>query len=251
MRTDAQPIGHTIEWFETLPSTNEYAKGQPGVHGMVYAARQQTAGKGRLGKTWYSKRDEGLFLSVVLVPQLPAQALPQLTLAAGLGVCHALREVCGVDAAIKWPNDVVVQGKKLCGILTELVMEGEQTTVIVGVGINVNNGAFPQELESVATSLRLQTGVIWEQQLILQEVLRRLEQTYRLLCQQPEAVARGVADCCVNIGKQVTVTGSGLPTQGTAVGISPKGELLVRRQDGTVQAICSGEVSVRGVYGYV
>lgn len=254
-----------ILYSETVDSTNEWikrmaAEGAP--QGTTACAECQTAGKGRSGRVWVSPAGENIYFSILLRPSFPADKAPGITLVMGLSVTEALRRM-GLDVGIKWPNDVVTGGRKLCGILTELmVTPGSGYYVVVGTGINVNQTAFAGEISRTATSVRLALrenpssgngeGPV-ERSRLLSEVLEcfavnyaEYEKTGDLTGLLPAYNA-----LLMNRGRQVRIEDPKGPYLALARGIDATGALLVEKEDGVTIAVDSGEVSVRGIYGYV
>jgi BirA family biotin operon repressor/biotin-[acetyl-CoA-carboxylase] ligase len=173
-RLRARLPGRTVIWFESIPSTMPEAarlasEGAPA--GTVVVAEEQTAGQGRLGRSWYSEKESGLYVSFVLRPAAPEGALQLVTVAAGLAAQEAVERVSGVRCRIKWPNDLLADGKKCGGILCQTAEEA----VIAGIGINVNHAGFPPELAGTATSLRLLTGRITAREDLLVELAERMD----------------------------------------------------------------------------
>ena len=248
--------GQTCLCFDTLESTNDYAKEllkQEDCHGSLVVADCQTAGKGRRGRVWESQNGTTVAMSLCLEPQIPAEKVSGLTLVAALAAAEAIREICNAPVQIKWPNDLVLNHRKICGILTEMIFRGGAYGVVVGWGINVNNESFPEEIAEIAGSLRGETGKMFSREAIIAAVLQKFEQYYEcyletenlsLLKAQYEALL-------VNQGREVQVLDPASPYQGTAEGINAAGNLLVRCADGRIREVWSGEVSVRGLYGYV
>lgn len=224
--------------------------------GTVVLADCQTGGQGRMGRSFASPPGVGIYLSMIFVPPGSAQDLGLLTSYAGLAVCNALERVCGVSAQIKWPNDIIIGGKKVCGILTRLISDAETNTIthaVLGIGINVLQRQFAPELAEKAISVWQATGVEHSRaqittQLILE--LRRMLFAERWLETPPkEAIELLRARSCT-LGRSVLVVSPSDSRQGTAVDIAPSGALLV--QFGTqTETVFSGEVSVRGVLGYL
>ena len=251
---ETELLGRHVFCYGSVDSTNEEAKrralaGAP--DGSVFIAEQQTGGKGRLGRSWVSPAGTGLWFSVLLRPGVLPVRVAATTLLAGAAVCGAVRGVTGCDAGIKWPNDIVSGTKKLCGILTEMSAEMERVEfVVVGVGVNVNATAFPETLQDKATSVRLETGRPVRRVALLQEILRRFE---RLLKENAVALTPAFLEAyqasCASLGRLVGFERNGRRMTGTAVGVTPEGELRVRLADGSLENVFSGEVSVQGFYG--
>lgn len=252
-------IGREIIYFDSITSTSTYAKKaaeEPFAEGTVIIAEEQTAGRGRLGRQWISTRGKGIWMSIMLKPDiLPADA-PKLTIAAAYAVAKALRSCCRLDARIKWPNDIVVEGKKLCGILTEMSAEADEIkNVIVGIGINANleQKDFGPEVSSIATSIRLETGSAVSRKDLAASVLNEFEEVYEVFAR--EGSIKPLLDEYKNksavLGKEIRVISKKEEIVGLAVDISEEGHLVVRLGDGTIKEIMSGEVSVRGLCGYI
>ncbi len=246
-------LGKSIFCYNTVDSTNEEAKrqalaGAPG--GSLFIAEQQSKGKGRLGRSWASPIGSGLWFSLLLRSSLIPARITDVTLLAGLAVCRAIRKSTGCAAMIKWPNDIVIERKKVCGILTEMAAEMDRVDyVVVGIGINVNTEAFSKELKIKATSLRIETGIIISRVNLLQDILREFD---ALLCNQlhqEDQFLKEYRDLCVSLNRRVGFMRDNRLFSGTAVDISPAGELVVQCDDGTSFPVSSGEVTVQGVYG--
>lgn len=256
------PIGGQLIMKESTDSTNldiERAAEEGAPHGLVAVAEQQTAGKGRRGRSWVSPPGENLYFSMLLIPKLAADQASMVTLVMALAVAGAVKRA-GLDAKIKWPNDVVVNGKKICGILTELFFKKDGSYyVVIGTGINVNQKGFPEEIQETATSLyrekREQTGAdgLLDRESLLADVLQLFSCYYDRLeeCGNLSGLRREYESLLANYEQQVEVLDPKGTWKGIALGIDDVGELLVRHEDGQVEAVYAGEVSVRGIYGYV
>ena len=250
---ETKTLGKTVFSFDSIDSTNAQAKRQAlsgAPNGSLFIAERQTGGKGRLGRAWESPSGTGLWFSVLLRPDsLPVQ-VTGITLLAGLAVCRAIRKQTKAPAKIKWPNDIVIGSKKVCGILTEMAAEIDRIEyVVVGIGINVNMENFPDELSVKATSLRMECGWPVARAGLLQEILKQFEE---ILCDdidRPEAILAEYKTLCVSLNRTVGFTRNEEPVTATAVDISPAGELIVRCEDGSLLSINAGEVSVQGIYG--
>ena len=182
-------------------------------------------------------------MSLLLRPEFPPVKAPMLTLVMALAVARALREQTGVDVQIKWPNDLVVQGRKICGILTEMSIEMTWINyVVIGIGINVNQNEFPEELKDCASSLKMETGRRFRRSHLIAAVMEHFEMYYEQFLQDNELL--------VNKDRQVKILEPGNHYEAYALGINDTGELIVEKEDGSVQNIFAGEVSVRGIYGY-
>lgn len=249
-------LGRKMYYEETVDSTNlrirELAKAQAPA-GTLYGAEVQTAGRGRRGRSWHTPAGEALAMSFLLYPDCAPDRASMLSLVAGLGVAQGCQEL-GIPVQVKWPNDVVLSGKKLCGILTEMQADPEKIHfVVVGIGINVNLKEIPEELQQVATSLYQETGREWERETVMACALNHIEKNYEIFQQTADlsGLQKEYESFLVNCGRQVRIEAGKDSFTGTAMGINPMGELLVKREDGSVCPVCAGEVSVRGLYGYV
>jgi BirA family biotin operon repressor/biotin-[acetyl-CoA-carboxylase] ligase len=249
-------IGRHIVYLNKVDSTNNHAKKlalEGSIDGTVVVAGLQTAGRGRFGREWLSGED-GIAMSLILKPDAPAADVSGMTLLAGFAVCKALREITLQDCRIKWPNDIVLNGRKVCGILTELTAEAESIHhLVIGIGVNVNNDAFPQTLRDRATSLFIETGEIYSRKVIIHRILLDFEKYYlRYLADHNlSSLLEEFSGLCATIGADVTATSRGEEIAGKAVEIDPTGALVLLRPDGSRVAVISGEVSVRGINGYL
>lgn len=250
------PIGSALIVKEVTDSTNlDIRRAAEGgaLHGTVAVGEQQTAGKGRRGRAWVSPPGENLYFSMLLCPELGADKASMVTLVMALAVARAVRSI-GLDAKIKWPNDVVIGGRKICGILTELFFrEDKSFYVVVGTGINVNQRQFPEEIQATATSLYREKRELIDREGLLSRVLLYFSQYYDRLtaCGNLSGLKGEYEKLLVNLGASVEVLDPKGSWRGVAQGIDAAGELLVRHEDGNIEAVYAGEVSVRGIYGYV
>lgn len=249
--------GKEIYFYEETGSTNADAKslGEAGApHGTVVVADKQNAGRGRRGRTWESPAGKDIYFTILLRPEFPPDKAAGLTLAMALSVVQAIGAECSLEAGIKWPNDVVMNGKKICGILTEMSVERDYIQhVVTGVGINVNLEVMPEEIREAATSLFLESGKKTARAALLQAVLKKFEQNYEKYARDLD-MSSMVADydaCLVNRDSQVRILDPKGEWEGIARGINASGELLVENQAGETVTVYAGEVSVRGLYGYV
>lgn len=249
--------GTEVLYFDETDSTNteiKKAAEQNAPHGTLAVADYQSMGKGRRGRIWTSPHGVGIWMSILLRPKLHPSCASMLTLVAALAVADGLRESCKLDARIKWPNDIVVNGKKVCGILTEMSTELDCINyVVVGIGINANTITFPEELQPLATSIRLETGACVSRSLVIREVLRALERVYALFLEHGDlsGLLESYHERLANKNQVVRVLEPEHAYTGISEGINARGELLVRMEDGSLRTVISGEVSVRGIYGYV
>ena len=253
-------VGRTLQCFDELDSTNLRAKqlalaGAP--DGAVVTADCQTAGRGRMDRSFQSPRGKGVYLTALLRPDLPPERLLPVTAMAGVAVCDAVEELCGVRPGLKWPNDPVLGGKKLCGILTELSLEGETGRVqylVLGIGVNVGQtaGDFTPEVAEMATSLAMALGRSVSRPALAAAEIRALDRLYADLLEGN--LAPYLAACrrdCVNLGRTVQlISPDGTRETARALDIDDDFSLVVRGSAGEVKTVRSGEVSVRGMYGY-
>lgn len=246
-------MGQTIYFYEETDTTNNRARelaleGAP--EGTLVVAEKQTAGRGRRGKVWESPLGTGIWMSLVLRPQIMPAEASVLTLLCGLATAEAIEAKTGLSAGIKWPNDILINGKKAVGILTEMDCEmSEVHFVIPGIGINVNTASFPPEIAEIATSLYLECGKTVSRRRLVHKVLERLEEHYETFLRTGsfDAMLEDYRKHCITLGKEVHVLGRE-PFFAEALDITPEGELLVRRADnGKEEVVFSGEVSIRGV----
>lgn len=242
--------------FESLPSTNSEGAqraiaGAP--EGLCIVASEQTAGRGRLQRHWLSPKNAGLYFSIIFRPQLEQTVWPLLTLMAAVAVHDALLDAFGVETDIKWPNDLLVNGKKICGILAETVETPLGRAVVVGIGINLTNSSFPPELETVATSVENAANQKPDLEAILEALVRKLASRYEVLNQVggPEAIIREwCARSSYGGAKLVRVSGVGSNETlvGTTRGLERDGALRVETDSGEIRIVRAGDVTaVRAV----
>ncbi len=252
-------IGSHLLCLETIDSTNTEAKrraleGAP--HGLVILSEEQTAGRGRLGRSFQSPKDCGLYCSTLFRPKLSPAQVMDFTAWVAVAVCDGIEACCGVRPRIKWTNDLVLGGKKLCGILTELGLEGETHQLdylIAGIGINVSHSVedFDQEIREMATSLALETGAPVRRTQLAVCLVQALDQMYRQFPQEKEQYLRQYRADCITLGQQVQLITPVARREARAVDIDDQFRLVVELPDGSREALSTGEVSVRGMYGYV
>ncbi len=243
--------------YKEVDSTNIAAKAKAregAKEGTVLIAESQTGGKGRLGKAWESPSGTGIWMSLILRPEILPQDVSGITLVAGLAICKAIRKVTSLPAYIKWPNDIVINGKKACGILTEMSAEMDRVNyVIVGIGINVNMTSFPEHLQEIATSLKIESGAKYRRKDIVSEILMFFEEYYLEYIEEKslKEMLGEYKELCITLKKEVRIIIKGQSYQATPVDIDERGALIVENKDGNRETITSGEVSVRGIYGYI
>ena len=250
-------IGKKIVHKEITGSTNLDIKElaiNGAEEGTVVCANMQTAGRGRRGRSWVSEKGESLLFSLLLRPDVSPGKASQITLLMALAVIKVLRENYDLEAGIKWPNDIVINSKKICGILTELYPDSDgEYFIIVGCGINVAQKEIPYELQDMATSLFLERNIVLSTEELLQGVLAEFEQYYDKFLQSAtlEAFRNEYNAWLISYDKEVRVLDPKGEFVGISKGINDKGELLVQLADGSITEVYAGEVSVRGLYGYV
>ena len=252
--------GRTLHYFNETGSTNIDAKryaeeGEP--HGTTVVADMQSAGRGRRGRLWQSPAGSAIYMTIMLKPRFVPDKASMLTLVMALSVADAIVEVTGLSAGIKWPNDIVVNKKKVCGILTEMNAELDYIQyVVIGVGINVNNNSpeeFPEEIRQTATSLKIELGMQISRAALLERVLAHFEKNYDIFTKTLDlsALMEAYDARLLNLNAEVRILDPKGEYTGIARGINPAGELLVEKENGDVVPVYAGEVSVRGLYGYI
>ncbi|MGN0559154.1 MAG: biotin--[acetyl-CoA-carboxylase] ligase [Acutalibacteraceae bacterium] len=246
-------FGRKIILLDTVDSTNTYAKtcGLNGeASGTAVIAREQTNGKGRLGRTWQSQKDCGVWMSLLIRPELSPMEVSSITPLTGLAVCKTLNRLFDLKCRIKWPNDVIVGKKKICGTLTEMTAEFDAVEhIIIGIGINCDNEGFPEEIADKATSVFIETGKKPNKSELAAEILNDLEKelsacNYRLNIFN----IKEYRHLCATLGKEIRFTRGNRYISAVAVDVNPQGELVAMLSDGTTCTINSGEVTVQGIY---
>jgi BirA family biotin operon repressor/biotin-[acetyl-CoA-carboxylase] ligase len=239
----------TILRFESLPSTNTEAARQAALgvpEGLCVVAREQTAGRGRRERRWVSPKDAGLYLSVVLRPALAARDWPLITLAAALAARDALSEACALETDIKWPNDILARGRKLCGILAETSEGARGRAVILGVGVNLTRGSLPEELLDAATSVEEQTGRAPDAERLLAAFLKSLARHYDTL-HAPGGASPILSDWEARSSyardRRVRVALAGETFEGITRGLAPDGALRVETDTGQLRTVRAGDVT--------
>ena len=247
--------GKTVHFAREIDSTNLWIKRlakEGASEGTLALAEFQSAGRGRLGRSWEVPEGTSVMMSILLRPKFEPQYAPTLTLVMGMAVAKAVKNL-GFDVSIKWPNDVVVSHKKICGILTEMgVRDGKIDYAVIGVGINVNIKEFPEEMADKATSLYLESGKEFDRSQIPGLVMEAFEKYYEKFAATCDlsGLKEEYESILANYNQPVRVLAKE-PYEGVARGITDGGELLVEKTDGTIVAVSAGEVSVRGLYSYV
>jgi BirA family transcriptional regulator, biotin operon repressor / biotin---[acetyl-CoA-carboxylase] ligase len=244
-------LGSKILVFDTIDSTNDLARKyleEGALEGLVLMAESQTRGRGRMGRSWASSPGTGIYMSVLLKPKIQPQRLSQLTLLTGLAVVQAVNEFTSRKAQLKWPNDILLNGKKLSGILSEYhPTQNGGNDVIIGIGVNANHSQndFPEDLRPIATSLRIETGSPIDRQALATALIRHLDQEYNaFLRDDPPDIMKKWADHSDMFGKNISITKGNSVIHGTALRLDSQGRLLLRIKNGEEMAFDSGEVSL-------
>ena len=250
-------VGKNLICLDSVDSTNDYIKklaeeGAP--HGTLAVADYQSGGKGRRGRAWVTPHGSAIAMSILVRPQLAPEKASMMTLVAGMAVAKSVKEVTGLDVKIKWPNDVVIRGKKISGTLTEMSMElGAIHYIVIGTGINANVTEFPEEIQDIATSLILEKGEKVDRAAIICAHMEAFEDFYDRFMEYGDMtlLREDYQELLVNQNQQVRVLEPGNEYTGIARGIDELGQLLVEKEDGSMVKVYAGEVSVRGIYNYV
>lgn len=249
--------GCEVEYLDVTDSTNIQARmlGEAGApHGTLVVADKQEGGKGRRGRSWVSEPGAGIWMSVLMRPEISTRSVSMLTLVMAMAAAKGIFEETGIECQIKWPNDLVLNKKKICGILTEMSTDQmEIKYVIPGTGINISQETFPDEIRETATSLYLETGIKHDRAKIIAKVMEALEEYYEIFekTEDMSFLMEEYNKKLVNLGNEVCVLATTGDFRGISEGINKTGGLIVRLPDGSRTEVISGEVSVRGVYGYV
>ena len=242
------PLGRNILHYFRTESTNALAlklAAEGAEHGTVVVAEEQTAGRGRMGRVWYSEKSSGIYVSIILRPPLSPAAAPVLTLMAGLAAQRAVSATTGLAVDIRWPNDLLVNGKKVCGILTEMSAELDRLhAIVLGIGMNVNHRRMPADLENIATSLRMEAHRAISRVQVLVALLRELDRHYQLLLTDGKRAIteRWEAVSTFAHGKQVRVVTVAGEFRATTTGLDPSGALKVQYDDGRQESLLAGEI---------
>lgn len=249
---DTKWAGCDIVYFAQTDSTNKQARllAREGTkHGTLVIADTQSAGRGRRGRGWISPAGEGVFMSLIVRPEMPPSEVAKMSLTLALAVARAIERETGLDARIKWPNDIVIGGRKVCGLLLEMDATAEKVnSIVAGVGINVHQSVFDEEIAHTASSLDLLCGRRVSRSAIVRAFLEEFERAAALADEEMMQAYRGRS---ATIGQRVQVIGLSGTYTGTAQGITESGTLLVEADDGEVREVLAADVSVRGIMGYV
>ena len=254
---DTKWAGSNVVYYDEIDSTNNRAKeagDNKAPHGTLFVADMQVAGKGRRGRVWQSPAGSSIYMTILLYPEISPLKAPQLTLVMALAVAEGIKEVTGLDTKIKWPNDIVVNGRKICGILTEMSTEIDYINhVVIGAGINVNQDDFPEDIRKTASSLKMELGKQVKRSELIAAIMKSFEKDYEIFVKTEDlsGLQELYNSMLVNLDRDVKVLEPGNEYEAHALGINKTGELIVRTAEGEEKEIYAGEVSVRGVYGYV
>jgi BirA family biotin operon repressor/biotin-[acetyl-CoA-carboxylase] ligase len=245
-------FGRTLHVYDALDSTQTKAHElveQGAAEGTLVIAEQQTAGRGRMGRTWHSPPGSGIYMSLILKPRIPLHFTPQLTLLAAVALCRGIQRITDVTVGIKWPNDLLARGKKMSGILLESNAEDERLRYIVagmGIGVNLQPDDYPPELRSVATSLAIEAGRRFERETIIAAVLDEFEALYAMYHEQGFAPIRLLWEAnSVSLHRPLRVRTPSGELEGIAESLNESGGLNVRMPDGTLTVVYSGEVELK------
>lgn len=252
------PWRDKIQFFETITSTNDVLKQmalQGAPEGTVLVADSQSGGRGRLGRTFLSPSGVGIYLSVLFRPACMPGELMHLTCGSALAACNAIEQTAGFRPGVKWTNDIVYRKKKLAGILTELGLnqDGSTAYAIIGIGINCTQKPedFPPELREIAGSLKMVSGREIDRALVAAKMIEGFYEMNRGLLQKKSQMISDYRKDCITLGQEISVVRNGFNRHGKALDVDEDGALLVAYEDGSMETVNSGEVSVRGLYNYV
>lgn len=256
-KLNTEYIGRKIIHYDSVESTNNEVKkiAQKEEEGLIIVAEEQTKGKGRLGRNWTSPKQKGLWFSILLKPNISPSDAPKITQIGAAAISKTISDI-DIKTEIKWPNDIIINSKKVCGILTE--MSGELNKVnyiVIGIGINVNidKNEIPNDIKEIATSLKIEKNNKIDRRILLANILNNFENLYEEL--KNNGNINSSIDICRKdsslIGKKVKVINGGKEKIGLALNINDEGQLLIEYEDGKIENIISGEISIRGLKGYV
>ncbi|MEW8971636.1 MAG: biotin--[acetyl-CoA-carboxylase] ligase [Mesobacillus sp.] len=250
---NTQFLGRNLHYHDSVESTQKIAYKLAYEHaeeGTVVIAEEQTAGRGRMDRKWHSPKYSGIWMSLILRPKIPIPKAPQLTLITAVGVVQAIEEVTGLHPEIKWPNDILINGKKITGILTELQAESDRiNSIIIGIGINVNTDIedFPEEIRPFASSLAIESGKMIDREKLIRSILEKLEKLYLLYLEKGFFPIKLMWESyAISIGKQITARTITGEIKGKATGITEDGVLLIEDTAGDIHHIYSADIQVDG-----
>lgn len=250
------PWRERILWFDTIHSTNTHAKelaAQGAAHGTVLIADHQTGGRGRLGRSFQSPAGLGVYMSVILRPGCSPQQLMHLTCATAVAAQEAVERSAGIRPGIKWTNDLVCGSRKIAGILTELVILPQECCAVVGIGINCcqQEPDFPEDIRTIAGSLVMATGRHIDRAKVAAALIEAIFRMDSHLLTGKAQMLEAYRSGCITLGKDISLLRGEEIRHGHAEGVDDDGALIVRFPDGHTEAVNSGEVSIRGMYGYI
>jgi len=246
---NTKTFGHTVFPFKTIDSTNTFAKqlqSDKAPHGTVVITEEQTSGRGRLQRNWVSPAGENLLFSIILYPDFGMEKISLLPFAGSLAIADAIETITGLSATCKWPNDVLINGKKVCGMLLESSHGNSiQDKIVLGIGLNVNQEEFSEELKFKASSLKIESGTIINRVALLQKILEELENRYNQLAHFPaQRILNDWRMKALLFGKKITVLESEFSFSATAIDIAEDGSLIIETVDGRKRNIFAGDVSL-------
>ena len=251
------PLNYQLFYQESVDSTNTLAKKvaeETEASRVLLVANQQVKGKGRRGRVWESPKGKDIYMSLLLREEIEPANAAMLTLVMGLSVAQAIEEFAKVSPRIKWPNDIVLDKKKICGILTEMSAQVDYVNyIVIGVGINVNGESFSEELRDKASSIKLISGKMQQRAKLIGKIMDCFEENLKLFMQKQDMtlLLDTYESYLISKGSEVTVIAGDESYRGKALGINSKGQLRVEKEDKSIENVFAGEVSVRGIYGYV
>ena len=241
--------------LQSVDSTNRYAKRlarEGASHKTLVMAEEQTEGRGRRGRGWISPAGEGIFMSLILRPNVAPEHVPMISLHTALAVCLAISRVTGLEAKIKWPNDIVLGGRKVCGMLLEMDADELQVrSVVAGIGINVHQTRFPEEIAHTASSLDLLCGRRLSRMEIVHAFLTAFDEVEKTAGENPGLFMSAYRESSATLGRRVQVIALDETYTGTALDVTPGGSLIVLDEEGRRREVLAADVSVRGLMGYV
>jgi BirA family biotin operon repressor/biotin-[acetyl-CoA-carboxylase] ligase len=246
-------MGRRIVYLESVGSTNDEIKREAAAgaeEGLVIIAEEQYSGRGRKGRSWATSKGESIAASILLRPELSPEHAFSITPVLALSIVQGLEKEAGIKAGIKWPNDIVLDNKKLCGILTEMNAEMDRINfIVVGMGMNINQPSFPSDISDIATSLRVHSGEAFSRKKIIAGILNCFEENYETYKKDRlKPMIPLLKEYSVVIGKHIRLVSPDSVREGTAVDMDEQGGLIVRLDNGETIMVISGDVSVRGLY---
>ncbi|CAM3978724.1 biotin--[acetyl-CoA-carboxylase] ligase [Lederbergia lenta] len=252
MGLETSVLGRNILYFDTIDSTqnkaNEVAR-MDAPEGTIVIAEEQTSGRGRMAREWHSSKHKGIWMSLILRPQLPPEKAPQFTLITAIAIARAIEEVTGKEPEIKWPNDILFHGKKMTGILTELHSEADKINfIIIGIGLNVNQEMpdFPEEVREIATSLAIENGKKVSRVILLQHILKNFEKYYQLYLEKGFGTLKVIWESYVtSIGKSIIARTISGEIVGKALGITEEGVLKIQDAEGQIHYVYSADIEIK------